>query len=54
MPDDVEPLVLARCLEVRGDRIELSLRSPGRAGGQSLAPLPQLELTEIIRNVYEV
>ncbi len=54
MPYYVEPLVLGWRLEVRSDRIELSLRSPGGPGRQNLAPLPQLELTEIIRNVYEV
>jgi len=54
MPYDVEPLVLSRRLEVRSDRIELSVRSPRRASGQSLAPPPQLELTAIVGNVYEV
>ena len=54
MPYDVEPFVLGWRLEVRSDRIELSVRSPGRPGRQSLAPLPQLQLAAIIRNVYEV
>src|SRR5450755_2407508 len=54
MSYDVEPLVLGWRLEVGSDRIELSVRSPGRAGGQRLAPLPQLELAESIRSVYEV
>jgi hypothetical protein len=51
---DVEPLVLSGRLEVRSDCIEFSVRSPGRPGRQSFAPLPQLELTEIIGSVYEV
>ena len=54
MSYDVEPLVLGWRLEVRSDRIELSVRSPGRPGRQRPAPLPQLELTESIGSVYEV
>jgi hypothetical protein len=49
--NDVEPFVLGWRLEVHSDRIELSIRGPVRPGRKRLAPLPQLQLTEIIGNV---
>ena len=54
MTNDVEILIFSGRLEVRCDCIELSVRGPGRARGQSFASLSQLALTEIIRSVYEV
>ena len=54
MTNDVELLIVSGRLEIRRDCIELSVRGPGRARGQSFASLSQLALTEIIRSVYEV
>ena len=54
MTNDVEVLVFGRRLEVRRDRIELSVRGPGRARGQTFAPVSQLALAEIIGSVDEV
>ena len=54
MANDVEVLIFSRCLEVHRDCIELSVRGPGRASRQRCASLPQLALTEIVRNVDEV
>ena len=54
MTNDVEILVFGGRLEVRGDCIELSVRGPGGARGQSFASVSQLALTEIIRSVDEV
>jgi hypothetical protein len=47
-------LIFSGHLEVRRDRIELSVRGPGGARGQTCASLPQLALAEIIRSIDEV
>ncbi len=54
MANDVEHLVVGGRLEVRCDCIELGVRGPSSACGQTFASLSQLALTEIIRSVYEV
>ena len=54
MTNEVESLIFSGRLEVRRDRIELSVRGPGGARGQSFASLPQLALTELIGSVDEV
>ena len=54
MTNDVESLIFGRFLKVHRDGIELGIRRPGRAGGQTCASLFQLALAEIIGCINEV
>ena len=54
MTNDVELLIFSGHLEIRCDCIELSVRGPGRARGQTFASVSQLALAELIGSVDEV